>query len=167
MARDEVKLEVRLKKGRDGPDALTCTRPDGTSTWRRIQRGLALHDLAHFAVESELALGDGFFGLVARGWSFDALVAAEERARLPRQAIWVELLVNRFSLERLDDAPSDAQAFHAELVRSAAALGLGVPRELTDAELESIRALLSELAARWQALAPGETLELCFDVEPA
>lgn len=155
-------LLVRLKKGRDGPDALSCTRSDGTSAWRRIPRGLALHDLAHFAVETELALAHGFFGLVASGWSFEELVAAHERARLPEQAIWVELLVSRFSLEALDDTPSDARAFHSELVRCAAPLELVVPRELTEDELSRVRAALRALAARWQALAPGETLELRF-----
>jgi len=32
-------MQIRLKKGRDGPDSLACVRDDGTSTWRRIQRG--------------------------------------------------------------------------------------------------------------------------------
>ena len=63
-------MQIRLKKGRDGPDSLACVREDGTSTWRRIQRGLAFHDLAHYAVETELGLTEGFYGLVASGWTF-------------------------------------------------------------------------------------------------
>ena len=56
--RSGLAVHVRLKKGRDGPDSLACVREDGTSTWRRIQRGLAFHDLAHYAVETELGIRD-------------------------------------------------------------------------------------------------------------
>ena len=53
-------LLVRIKKSADGHTALTCIRPDGTSTWQRqegaVARFFPRHDLTHFAVESVLGL---------------------------------------------------------------------------------------------------------------
>jgi hypothetical protein len=155
-------VQVRLKKGRDGPDSLACVREDGSSTWRRIQRGLAIHDLAHHAVESGLGLTDGFFGLVAGGWSFEAFAAAEERARIPPAAIWVELLVNQFLTEAASGEMYDDEAFHENVAKSAAKIGAPVPRKLGPEEIARIRGSISALAARWRAVEPGGTLEIAF-----
>jgi len=160
-------MQIRLKTGRDGPDSLACVRDDGTSTWRRIQRGLAFHDLAHYAVETELGVTDGFYGLVADGWSFEAFADAEERARIPPGAIWVELLVNTFLTEAMSGALHDADAFHASVAQSAAQLGGSIPRRLGDEEIAGIRGTIVSLVARWRALAPSETLELRFDAPRA
>ena len=155
-------MRIRLKKGRDGPDSLACVREDGTSTWKRIQRGLAIHDLAHHAVESELGVADGFYGLVAGGWSFEAFAAAEERARIPRAAIWVELLVNAFLTEAASGELLDDEAFHAGLERSAAKIGVPVPRKLGAEEIARIRGTIAALVFQWRRLHSGDTLILQF-----
>ena len=155
-------MRIRLKKGRDGPDSLACVREDGTSTWKRIQRGLAIHDLAHHAVESELGVADGFFGLVAGGWSFEAFAAAEERSHIPRGAIWVELLVNQFLTEAASGELYDDETFHANVVQSAAKIGVPTPRKLDAEEIARIRGSIVSLATRWRALEPADTLELDF-----
>jgi len=159
-------VQIRLKKGRDGPDSLACVRADSTSTWRRIQRGLAVHDLAHYAVETELGVGDGFYGLVAGGWSFEHFMSAEERANIPSGALWVELLVNAFLTEAMSGEMQEAGAFHDGIALAAAKLGHSVPRRLSDEEIARIRGAIVDLAGRWRALALGETIELEF-VAPA
>jgi hypothetical protein len=160
-------MQIRLKKGRDGPDSLACVRADGTSTWRRIQRGLAFHDLAHFAVETELGVGDGFYGLVAGGWSFEDFASAEERAKIPPGAIWVEFLVNAFLTEAMSGEMQDADAFHESLVQSVAKVGHSLPRRLSDGEIARIRGTIVGLAGRWRALELGETIELEFAAQDA
>ena len=155
-------MQIRLKKGRDGPDSLACVREDGTSTWKRLQRGLAFHDLAHFAVESELAITDGFFGLVESGWTFDELVAAEERKRIPANAIWVEFAVNAFLTEAMSGEVHDEDAFHGNLAQSAAKSGFALPRRLSAEEIAKIRGRIVSLVSRWRALPLGETLVLEF-----
>jgi hypothetical protein len=160
-------VQIRLKKGRDGPDSLACVRADGTSTWRRIQRGLAFHDLAHFAVETELGVGDGFYGLVAGGWSFEDFASAEERAKIPSGAIWVEFLVNAFLTEAMSGEMHDADAFHESLSQSVAKVGQSLPRRLSDEEIARIRGTIVGLASRWRALELGETIELEFAAQAA
>ena len=155
-------MQIRLKKGRDGPDSLACVRDDGTSTWRRIQRGLAFHDLAHYAVETETGVEDGFFGLVASGWSFEAFADAEERSHVPPEAMWVELVVNQFLTEAASGELYDAGAFHEHVALVGERIGLVDPRRLEAEEIARVRGKLVALVARWRSLAPGETLELPF-----
>jgi hypothetical protein len=157
-------MQIRLKKGRDGPDSLACVREDGTSTWRRIQRGLAFHDLAHYAVETETGVQDGFFGLVASGWSFEAFADAEERAHVPPAAMWVELVVNQFLTEAASGELYDAGAFHGNVARAGEKMGLANPRRLEADEIARVRGRIVSLVARWRALEPGDTLELPFSL---
>ena len=155
-------MQIRLKKGRDGPDSLACVREDGTSTWKRLQRGIAFHDLVHYAVETELGIADGFFGLVESGWTMDALAAAEERASIPPGAMWVEFVVNQLMTEGASGGYSDEDAFHETLVRSAAKIGVAAPRKLEADELARVRGRMVEVVGRWRSLPLGETLELPF-----
>ena len=155
-------MQIRLKKGRDGPDSLACVREDGTSTWKRLQRGIAFHDLVHYAVESELGIADGFFGLVESGWTMDELVAAEERASIPPSAMWVEFVVNQFFTEVSSAAAYDAEAFHEMILRSTAKAGVAAPRKLGDEEIARVRGRIVEVVGRWRSLPAGETLELSF-----
>src|SRR5262249_23827160 len=158
-------MQIRLKKGRDGPDSLACVREDGTSTWRRIQRALVFHDLAHYAVETEFGIADGFYGLVASGWSFEAFADAEERSNIPPAALWVELVVNQFMTEAASGELYDADAFHENLSRAGEKMGLANPRRLEAEELARVRGRIVDLVARWRALEPSGTLELPFRAE--
>lgn len=157
-------MQIRLKKGRDGPDSLACVRDDGTTTWRRIQRGLALHDLAHYAVETEIGIENGFYGLVAGGWSFEAFAEAEERARIPPEALWVELVVNQLLTEAASGELYDEDLFHENVSRAGEKMGLAKPRRLEADELARVRGRIVSLVARWRALEPGDTLELSFSL---
>ncbi|HEX5387116.1 MAG TPA: hypothetical protein VFW66_10475 [Gemmatimonadales bacterium] len=155
-------LRVQLKKGRDGPPSLTAIRPDGSRTWSRVHRFFPLHDLLHYTVETTLGFREAFFGLLAAGWALDDFTAPHARARLPAEAGWAENIVGLLDQERARGGEYDAETFNAGL--GAALVDQGWPpwRELAEAELVAIRRAHRELAARWQALAPGEQLELIF-----
>jgi hypothetical protein len=159
-------LRVSFVKHSDGGSVLRCTRSDGTSIWQRHQGPRAiffpLHDLTHFAIETELGVRRAFYGLVAEGWSFDDTTGKGDRGALPPEALAVEHLVGAFDLERAgsvvwtaDDLNEQANAFARER-------GLPAPRALSDDDLARVRARLGELFAQWAAVAPGEALELEF-----
>ena len=155
-------LTIQLKKGRGGPDSLACVRADGTRTWERLQPALAVHDLVHYAVESELGLRAGFYGLLASGWSVTTFLDREARSELPAEALEAEHLVSRFWQETWDGSPPDAESFNAALAAlEAARPGLAL-RRLAPGELARVRARVREVVDRWYVLAPGETLELEF-----
>ena len=51
-------------------------RDDGTSEAHELEtRGTLLHDLVHYAVETEAKLTASFFGLLAGGASYESLTA--------------------------------------------------------------------------------------------
>src|SRR4029078_13165965 len=99
-----TRLSIRLKKNTDGTAALTCVRPDGTTTWHSPKGAqghfFALHDLTHYAVESALGVPCGFYGLVSEGWYISDFGTPEKRGRMPAETGWVELIVGFSDMER-------------------------------------------------------------------
>ncbi len=155
-------LHIELKKISAERSSLACRRPDGTATWSRLDSFYPLHDLAHFAVESELGLRRGFFGLIADGWQLDNFAERGFAARLPAESFLAENLVG--TIERLGDDLSPPE-FATALTNSLAAQNLPPFRVLSADELARIRATRAALIARWRALPVGETLRLDFPLD--
>jgi hypothetical protein len=155
-------LAVRIKRGRDGPPVLTCTRADGTSTYSRLHSFFPMHDLTHFAVESTLGIARGFFGLVADGWEISPFAKAGSHAPIPAEAVWVECAVAALQEESTADPWASAAAFNERVAAAADGIGVDCRRAVTDEELERVRAAIGVLRARWSAVEPGQALELSF-----
>jgi hypothetical protein len=163
-------LTIRIKKNRDGTAALTCTRADGSVTWQRQEGGHALffplHDLTHYAVETVLRHRRGFYGLVAEGWDFGDFGAPWPRGPIPADAEPAELIVGLLDAERASGAEWSAADFREQAAQFLATHGaVGASLALTDDQLARIRRRMRELFAAWEAVVPGEALELEF--EPA
>jgi hypothetical protein len=155
--RSASSLVVEIKRGANGP-SLTCVRADGSRTWRRVQAFFPIHDLVHFALETTLGLRQAFFGLVASGWDIADFEAKGAAAKLPAEAVWAEFVVGLLQTEDADGARRSAEEFAATLASTAAPR----VRTLTADELTRVRAAIADLAARWRAVPPGETLRLEF-----
>ena len=152
---------------------LKCIRADGSTTWQRLAGPHAaffpVHDLTHYAVETELRHRLGFFGLLAEGWDFTDFAENWGRRPMPPDADPSELIVGLLDADRVGGHATSA----AELNASAALYYAqrGVPDagphavELTEEQLDRIRRRLRDLVARWEALAPGATIELPFEIE--
>ena len=163
------RLTVRIKKNTDGSAALSCTRADGTVTWQRQQgaqgRFFPRHDLTHFVVESVLEHDKGFFGMVAGGWDISDFGPPWPRGRFPDDMDPSELIVGFLDAERASNSIWDAADFNdkAAIYYRDRVPG-GTPPTLTDNDLVRIRERRADLFAQWEAIAPGETLELTFVV---
>ncbi len=157
-------LVIRFTKHPDGSNVLHCARPDGTAVWQRQVGGyFPLHDLTHYVVETTLELGDAFFGLLARGWTFADFGKPWPRGPLPPEAAFAEYVVGLLQAERASGTEQDAADFNAWLAKAPAGGALPTP-VLTDAELGRIRTAVRELFVRWRAVPVGEMLELTFPV---
>jgi len=163
---DAQRIVIRIKKGTDGRTALSCTRPDGTTTWQRQQGGQAAffpkHDLTHYAVETTLGLRQGFYGLVSAGWDFSDFGSPWPRGKLPPEASVSEAIVGFFDLERATGERGTGTGLNQMLVEYCAEKGFPAPRPITDEELARVRAKLAELFARWDAVEPGDALEIGY-----
>lgn len=159
-------LRIHLTKRPDGGAILKCVRPDGSETWQKQQGQSAaffpLHDLTHYAVESELGIRDAFYGLIASGWTIDETGQRGVAARLPLDALFVESVVGTLDTERASGSRWTAAEFNESIARHAARGGRPAPRPLTDDDLARIRRRRAELFTQWHELPARRALELIF-----
>jgi len=157
---------IEFTKRADGRTVLRCVRADGSVTWQRNDDQNALffplHDLTHYAVETELGFAQGFFGLIAKGWNIDETTGKTARGPLPNEALEVEYIVAAFSAERAGGADATAAEFNELAATFASAKEMPPPRPLSDEDLARVRTRFNEVAMKWRALAPGQTLQLVF-----
>jgi hypothetical protein len=147
-------LRIEIAKQADGAGVLRCMREDGSVTWQKQTKHaayFALHDLTHYAVETTLGYGRGFFGLIAEGWDVEDTTGKGARGALPAEAIEVERIVGLFDTERGSGVLWTAEEFNEF-----------APRPLTDTEIQAVRSLRAALFEQWFAVPPGQKLELNF-----
>jgi hypothetical protein len=159
-------LTIRLTRRSDGAVLFELARPDGTSTWQKrtgpAAEFFAIHDITHFAVETVLGFPRGFYGLVAEGWNLADFGTPWPRGPLPAEALPAEVIVGLFDTQRAAGEPLTAEQCNGSAATYFAAAGQASPVHVTDAQLEAIRAMLSDLVWRWQSLPAGASMELEF-----
>ncbi len=157
-------MTIRLTKGKNKPDTLTCRRDDGSCTWTALNLPPA-HDLGHYAIETTLRFWEAFFGLLAQGWAIQDFGQPDSRIggkpTIPIEAIQVEALAGLLDMERRSRLPPDYPVFYQMLVCTCAGLNVPVPA-LNQGQLEAIRSRHTALLHQWAALSEGKTLELPF-----
>ncbi|MGI8619544.1 MAG: hypothetical protein ACR2L6_10715 [Gemmatimonadaceae bacterium] len=160
-------LRILFEKQPDGSIQFRCTRADGSSTWQKHAGKSAMffpfHDLTHFAVESTFGFRQGFYGLISEGWDIADTGGKGARGRLPPEAIIVEQMVGLFDRERVGGAPAlTAAEFNGILQELADAGDIISPPVVTEAQLQTVRARISELYDGLSSLQPGSAMELTF-----
>lgn len=149
-------MQIEISRHPDGAVTLRCTRQDGFTTWQKQTRHAAhfvLHDLTHFAVETVLCYQAGFFGLIAGGWSIEDTTGKGARGPLPAEAVEVERIVGLFDSERGSGVLYTSDEFNQYS-----------PRPLIDPDVRRVRSLRADLFRKWFAVAPGQKLELTFEL---
>jgi len=163
-------LIIQLTKQLDGSMVLRCVRADGSVTWQKQEGRHAaffpLHDLTHYAVESELRFRSGFYGLIADGWDIADTEGKGKRGPLPHEAIIVEKLVGSFDAERAGGTTWSTDDFNGQMSEYAFVNELPEPPVLSDTDLSRVRVRIRELFNQWVKLDPGATLELTFHRAP-
>lgn len=146
-------MRIRITKTPNGHQ-LICTRRNGTSTESSVRSSLPEHDLANYAVEQELHLDQGFFGLINEGYSIEQLGDPEVIRTLPPQAMEAEVLTrNLQGLSNGAVAQSDFIAsVEAELPRAS--------KGLTDEAITRMLQTYVTLLNSWEQLEEGAALEL-------
>jgi len=161
-----MSLRIQFVKEKDGSILLRCHRTDGTTTWQRNdgRRGsfFIIHDLTHYAVETELGHRRGFWGLVADGWNLTDFGAPWPRGPIPADLDPSELIVGFLDGERAGGVTWSAEDFNDKAEKYFAGSGNTQTLTLTDEALHRIRTRVRELADQWALLPRGETLELVF-----
>jgi hypothetical protein len=140
-------------------------RADGTGEAVEMEtRSLLLHDLVHYAVESEAQLKGSFYGILARIGGYEELSVAGGAALGGEIAITeriVGVLQAALSQEHWDDA-----AFQAQVAEYLDLFDERAPRWFTPAFVAAVRERMRRLTGRWKATPFGETMELEFNPSP-
>ncbi len=153
---------IRLSKGDIKRDTLTCIRSDESTTWTHLHPNMFQHDLMHYAVETTLGLQESFFGQVASGIDINEFnkPAKQRGTEIPVEAIQTEYIVGLLQVELSDGAA--LEDFNDQLQKSLATKNIPIPEQLTNSALDKIRTKFKQLLRQWEALQPGDYLELLY-----
>jgi hypothetical protein len=153
-------VQIQLRKISDERHALGIARAGGAFDEVECEtRSTLVHDLLHYAVESEADLTTGFWGNLAAGLT---LAEMNDRTRAPLGAAATEMAAIEQIVGALSGAVKGRSA--AEMVagmrRFAEALGATMPTWLTESFIEAVQERMRQLLGRWRATAYGATMSL-------
>ena len=155
-------MKIRVTKGRDGPNVLTCIRADGSRTWAKVQDYFPVHDIAHFVVESTLGIPNAFYSLVLDGSDIGDFAVKGTAKKLPPEANLVEAIVGRLQRDLMPGTDFTVESFNQEVEAVLEGIGNPARRPVTDPELSLMRGKLKDLLAEWKSLPPGASMEMEF-----
>src|SRR5688572_15422780 len=153
---------IRLTRLTNERHRLELVRDNGTSEARELEtRSTLLHDLVHYAVETEAGLKASFYGRLARGETYDELTAAPPA---DPEAMQTELVVVRVQSVAKNDTWSDvdAERFVESIASGFRALGDEPPVWLTGELIVRVHERLRRVQGQWRATPFHQTLALEF-----
>jgi hypothetical protein len=125
---------------------------------------LLVHDLLHYAVESEAGLRGSFYGILGKIGGYEELSVAGGAALGGEIAI-TERVVGALT-GALQHYDLDADAFAAQVREYLDIYEERTPRWFTPAFIAAVRERMRQLTGRWQATPFGGTMELVFPPSP-
>lgn len=157
-------MRIAFRRIDDSAHVLEVTRADGVTEAVECEtRSYLLHDLLHYAVESEAGLSQGFWGRLAAGKTLaqmnDRVAGAADMAG---EMGAIEQIVG--ALHGLTKGRS-AQDVVSGVRRFNESIGVSTPTWLTDALIEAVQERMRRLQGRWQATPRGGRMELAFPPE--
>jgi hypothetical protein len=164
-------MRITITKG-DKKDRLDMERPDGSLASTSFpHKGPIPHDFVHYAVESELGLDRGFWGLVESGHHPEEVQAiakaaghaSAKRAEIPAEhfvpAIQAERVVEAFEADHWSGRAGDPAGV-ISMAETGCEQSLVPAPPIDGSAVARIRSRIADFAARWAALAPGEAIVL-------
>jgi hypothetical protein len=136
-------------------------RDDGSGEAHDLEtRSTMLHDLVHFAVETEAGLKNSFYGRLAQGLAFEDLTEKPGRP----EAMQTEAVVARIqgSLKDGAAAETDPAELAREIVAGFESVGAQPPDWVTPEFIVGVRERLRRLQGQWRATPFHEAMALDF-----
>jgi hypothetical protein len=153
---------IRLTRLTNERHRFEFVRDDGTRESHELEtRGALLHDLVHYAVETEAGLKASFYGRLASGETYEALMTAPATGP---EAMQTEQVVVRIQGVAKQDTWSslDPERFVEEFAAGCRALGHEAPEWLTGSLVARVHERLRRLQGQWRATPFHQALVLEF-----
>ena len=157
---------IRFTKLTNDRHRFEVIRDTGARESRELEtRSFLLHDLVHYAVETEANLNSVFYGQLHAGRTID------EITQMPSpdpEAMQAERIVAQIQgASKMDDwASADPAAFATTVASSLRAIGDEPPLWLTPDFITRVRDNLRRVQGQWRATPFHQTMELRFPVPP-
>jgi hypothetical protein len=136
-------------------------RTDGTGEALDLEtNGVLVHDLLHYALESEAQLKGSFYGILARIGGYEEL-SVNGGAALGGEVAITERVAGAL-MGALQEADLDPEAFVERVTEFLDLHDERAPRWLTPALVLAVRDRIRQLMARWDATAVGAAMELAW-----
>jgi len=155
-------MVIRLFKGDSCPDRVECVRADGTQTDTELSSNCVYHDLAHFAVESQMGFRDGYWGKIAEGFDFSTYNLPDETRpfSISEEGYHAEYLATLVQTAASSGGWNDA---YETMLRTASnTAGLPFPDSLPTEKRDSLVNYTKMLYQQWDWLPVSAALELYF-----
>lgn len=153
-------MEILITKGKNR-NTLTCKRTDGTSTSLNLGPDIPNHDIAHYIVEKEFKLENGFYGKIKSGMTIEELSDKEIIKNLGAET-WLSEIMAR-NLQSIGSGAAKTEQF-IELINWEAQniSGIEVPdMNLTD--IERMKSEFDKLCGKWNLIPENGQLKLNFE----
>lgn len=153
---------IRLTRLTNERHRLELVRDDGSREARELEtRSALLHDLVHYAVETEAGLKASFYGLLASGKTYEALTA---QPSADPEAMQTELVVVRIQAIAKNDAWAavEPEGLVQSIIAGFRSLGHEPPAWLSGDLIVRVRERLRRVQGQWRATPFHQTLELEF-----
>lgn len=156
-------MTISFSKHSNKQHTLSCTRNDGSQTWMQVSDFFIVHDLTHYAVETELNYKKAFYGMLNNGVNISDFEKPkhERTVVLTEEAIITEHLVNLFAIDYNQGA---IENFNAMLLESIEKENISYKApQLSNEQLTSIRSTIKHYMLQWNKLPDGESLTLNYN----
>ncbi|HVG15177.1 MAG TPA: hypothetical protein VM935_09455 [Chitinophagaceae bacterium] len=155
-------MQIRIiKKGHR--NQLVCERRGKGNDVADIGPNLPFHDIAHFIVERQFKLAEGFFGNIYNGYSVKELSDKEVIKTLSKQSIISEVAAR--ALQSFYSGACDAETFQPLMVEELSLYSLSLPFDLNPKQVNTMYLAYQDLITQWQALKEGAAMELELEIE--
>lgn len=154
-------MRIRLTRLTNDRHRFEVVRDDGSREMREMEtRSTLLHDLVHYAVETEAGLDASFYGRLANGATYEALTTEPAAGA---EAMQTENVVVRVQGIAKNDADRiDASGLAEAIAAGFRASGQEPPEWLTADLIARVRERLRRVLGQWRATPFHDTLELEF-----
>ncbi|CAM1368450.1 hypothetical protein [Tenacibaculum xiamenense] len=152
-------MEIIIAKGKNR-NTLTCKRKDGTFTKMNLGPDTPNHDIAHYVVEKEFNLKNGFYGKIKTGMTIEQLSDKEVIKNLGSETWLAEIMAR--NLQSIGSGAAKTEQF-IELIHWEAQNinGIKVPNmNMTD--IEKIKSEFDQLCKQWDLIPENGELKLIF-----
>lgn len=155
-------MEISFKKRVGKKNIISYQRAGLPDHWVEADHFLILHDLSHYAIETQLGYQSAFWGLIKSGVNPSVFENKQARDQLliSNEAWFAECLANLFLIELAQGAFDNFNVVFQESVNQ---LNKNIPElQLSIEQINGIRYYYQQLVEEWKNLSPDQAMALSF-----